>query len=119
MNARKSNFMTLSRCRKAHNKIIAVIALSLMSAAGAEAGQGWYLLYPGPSSGKALGTWNHYGAYSTVEACEEAKTFFYEQSQKYKDSKDDSVKAIYQAALEARCIASDDPRLEEEKGEKK
>lgn len=103
---------------------VGVLILPLALAIEATAGSGWYLLRPPVTSStetgpyhvgydKPLSKWSQQGAYDSAAECEAARSNGEREAKKVaeRDSKGGPLTATFVAALQAVCVASDDPRL--------
>jgi len=91
-----------------------VLAIVLLLPASASAGQGWYLLEPpfrtNVDRAAPLHMWNHVNSFDTAKDCQ--VSLMERGTRAAQDSRDPSQqfrRAAIEAAVEGRCVASDDP----------
>ncbi|MHB8483396.1 MAG: hypothetical protein ACYDBV_11790 [Nitrospiria bacterium] len=117
-------------------RFLIMTLLIISSLTPAWAGQGWYLMVPRVvnQSEKFLSEWEQYGAYDMAKECQDTLTTEKEKIQRFLDRTRETLeeaekshnnaniidaKRTYDRALaqvrwlDARCIASDDPRLKQ------
>lgn len=118
---RRAAAQKAARARWAKGKkmlwVATIVTATLLSPVASFAGQGWYLLEPPIRSNKSdraapLHAWSHVNAFDTARECQ--AVLGERGTQAARDSRDPSQqfrRAAFEAAIDGRCIASDDLRL--------
>ncbi len=84
---------------------------------------GWYLMTPPPlvpprgevlvDALAPLSNWRVFHAYDSAKQCEQQHSAMFDEAKGHQNSTDASERAVFQMAMSAQCIATDDPRLKE------